>query len=93
MKIIQCFSQSRKIKDAYTFVRFEKSWKSDLEFLRLESIHYNLVRKIRKHFGGQFLHQTNLRKSAGHTQQTQQGSSLTLHKSRVTRSEDFLKFV
>ena len=49
----------------------------------LESIHYNLVRKIRQHIGGQFLHQTNLRKSAGHTQQ---GSSLTLHKSLVVRA-------
>ena len=46
----------------------------------LESVHNNLVRKIRQHIGGQFLHQTNLRKSAGHTQQ---GSSLTLHKSHV----------
>ena len=52
------------------------------EFTVLESIHYNLVRKIRQHIGGQFLHQTNLRKSAGHTQQ---GSSLTLHKSLVVR--------
>ena len=64
-------------------------------FTYLESIHYNLVLKIRQHIGGQFLHQTNLKKSAGHTQQ---GSSLTLHKSHVslmlcvTRSEDFLKF-
>ena len=48
----------------------------------LESIHYNLVRKIRQHIGGQFLHQTNLRKSVGHAQQ---GSSLTLHKSLVVR--------
>ena len=49
-------------------------------FTYLESIHYNLVLKIRQHIGGQFLHQTNLRKSASHTQQ---GSLRTLHKSLV----------
>ena len=37
---------------------------------------------MRPHIGGQVLHPTNLRKSAGHTQQ---GSSLTLHKSLVVR--------
>ena len=60
--------------------------------ITLESVHNNLVRKMRPHIGGQVLHPTNLRKSSERVTHNRRLHYVSLMLC-MTRSEDFLKFV
>ena len=51
----------------------------------LESIHYNLVRKIKPHIGGQVLHPTLLRKSSERVMHNKRFHKISIYKSRVVR--------
>ena len=68
-------------------------WRTSFKFSHfLESIHDNLVRKIRPHFGVQVLHPTNLIKFSERVTHNKRFHYVSLLLC-VTRSEDFLKFV
>ena len=53
--------------------------------LRLESIHYNIVRKIKPHIGGQVLHPKHLRKSSEWVTHNKGFLKISLYKSLVVR--------
>ena len=38
-----------------------EAWECTEKLQHLESVHYNLVQKIKQHFGGHIMHQANLK--------------------------------